>query len=422
MKRWSILIAATFLAGCAVGPNYRRPASLPPGQARLIEAIGNGSITPTPLPPQWWHLFDDPELDRLVTLALTNNIDLRIAAANLQRARALLSEAGAARLPTSDASAQYTKRRTAASGQTNGGGTATKSSTLDYFALGFDASYEVDLFGGVSRSIEAARSDYSAAQAAVDGARVAVAAETARTYIEACSNAAQADAARETEALQARTLDLTERRLSAGRGTRAEVDQAQVLVEQARAQIPAFEAERRAALYALAFKDVNSSRTSGVRAQLRTKPGPLDVTVKVIRQETKLNGTQNVDVDQSLGGTPNPDIPGGVVLSERQQFRRGAEPYRDGITILNADATLHLGAVDLFSSTSFLSRQQNADIDFSNFLPAVFGGPRLTNPGILANATRGKDFVREMRLVSASPASPFQWVIGAFYDKGRKSF
>ena len=169
-------------------------------------------------------------------------------------------------------------------------------------------------------------------------------------------------------------------------------------------------------------KDVNSGRTRGGRAQLRIKPGPFDVTFKVVRQETRLNGTQNVDVDPSLGGTPNPDIPVGVVLSDRQQFRRGAEPYRDGITILNADATLHLGAVDLFSSTSFLSRQQNADIDFSNFLPAVLGGPRLTNPGILANATRGKDFVQEVRLVSATLASPFQWVIGAFYDKGHKSF
>ena len=169
-------------------------------------------------------------------------------------------------------------------------------------------------------------------------------------------------------------------------------------------------------------RNVNSGNTYGVRGQLRVKSGPLDVTFKAIRQETKLRGTQNVDVDPSLGGTPNPDIPPGVVLSERQQFRRGAEPYRDGITILNADAKLSLGAVDLFSSTSYLSRQQNADIDFSNFLPAVLGGPRLINPGFLANATRGKDVVQELRLVSATPASPFQWVIGAFYDKGHKSF
>jgi len=96
------------------------------------------------------------------------------------------------------------------------------------------------------------RADAAAAQAALDGARVAVAAETARTYAQACGFAAQADVARETARLQAQTLDLTRRLLDAGRGTRRDVDQAIVLAENARAQAPTFEAERRASLYALA--------------------------------------------------------------------------------------------------------------------------------------------------------------------------
>jgi len=90
------------------------------------------------------------------------------------------------------------------------------------------------------------------AAAALDGARVAVAAETARTYAQACGFAAQADVARETARLQDQTLDLTRRLLDAGRGTRRDVDQAIVLAENARAQAPSFEAERRASLYALA--------------------------------------------------------------------------------------------------------------------------------------------------------------------------
>jgi len=96
------------------------------------------------------------------------------------------------------------------------------------------------------------RADAAAAQAALDGARVAVAAETARTYAQACGFAAQADVARETARLQDQTLDLTRRLLDAGRGTRRDVDQAIVLAENARAQAPTFEAERRASLYALA--------------------------------------------------------------------------------------------------------------------------------------------------------------------------
>lgn len=244
MRRLAALIPL-LLAACAVGPDYQRPAALPPEQVRLTEALENGAVTPSPLPDQWWHLFNDTELDRLVTQALAKNTDLRVAAANLQRARAVLSEAGAARLPTSDTSAQFSHSRQVIPA-------FGRAVTNDFFSVGFDASYEADLFGGVSRSIEAARADAASAQAAVDAARVSVAAETARAYASACGFGEQADVARETEELQARTLDLTQRRLAAGRGTRSEVDQATVLVEQARAQVPVFEAERRAALYALA--------------------------------------------------------------------------------------------------------------------------------------------------------------------------
>ncbi len=255
MRRVAALVPALALAACAVGPNYTRPAPLPAAQARLQEALANGAVTPSPLPDHWWRLFNDPELDRLVTAALARNTDLRVASANLQRARALLSEAGAGRLPTSSTSAQYSRNRVGAGAQPARGTISTTGAdaiTYDFFTAGFDASYEVDLFGGVSRSIEAARADLAAAQAAVDASRVAVAAETARAYASACGFAAQADVARETERLQSQTFDLTGRRLDAGRGTRSEVDQAQILVEQARAQIPTFEAERRASLYALA--------------------------------------------------------------------------------------------------------------------------------------------------------------------------
>ncbi|OYU35434.1 efflux transporter outer membrane subunit [Novosphingobium sp. PASSN1] len=267
MKRLPALLLPLTLAACAVGPDYQRPAALPAEQVRLAEALENGTVTPSPLPDQWWHLFNDAELDRLVAQALTKNTDLRAAAANLQRARAMLSEAGAARLPTSGTSAQFSHSQQVipALGRTV---------TNDFFSLGFDASYEADLFGGVSRSIEAARADAASAQAAVDAARVAVAAETTRAYAAACGFGEQADVARETESLQARTLDLTERRLAAGRGTRAEVDAATVLVEQARAQVPVFEAERRAALYALAVLtgDAPSAIIDSPAARCRTVP------------------------------------------------------------------------------------------------------------------------------------------------------
>ncbi len=252
MKLCAPAIFVLILSACVVGPNYQRPAALNAKQAALHEMIANSHVSAKTLPVHWWHLFDDPELDRLVEKALVYNTDLRVAVANLQRARAVLSESGAALLPTSDVTTQAVRRRTSAAAVGSNGTINTQAYTTNYFVGGFDTAYEINLFGGVTRLIQSARADVDAAAASVNTARVSVAAETARAYAQACGYGAQAAVARETKTLQLRTLDLTERRRSAGRGTRSEVDQAITLVEQAAAQVPVFEANRRSALYALA--------------------------------------------------------------------------------------------------------------------------------------------------------------------------
>jgi NodT family efflux transporter outer membrane factor (OMF) lipoprotein len=247
MRRLLALAPAVLLAGCMVGPDYTRPAALPERAVNLREADLPG-ITASPLPAHWWRLFDDPNLDRLVEKALIHNTDLRQAAANLQRARAALSEARAARLATGEATAEYKRERTDGTPATGDAGAAG----TDFFALGYDASYEIDLFGGVARSVQAARADVQAAQAEVDAARVSVAAETARTYASACSFADRVAVARETVDLQAKSLEITDRLYRGGRATERDLMQARALYEETRAQLPTLEAERRAALYALA--------------------------------------------------------------------------------------------------------------------------------------------------------------------------
>lgn len=250
MRRLALAMGLLALSGCAVGPNYRAPKPLADKDVALREAASNPTVTAVAVAdPHWWRLFDDPQLDRLVDKALLHNTDIRVATANVRRARALLSEARAGFLPTTTASAQVQERRfnPAASGIPGAGAFET-----EFYTLGFDASYEVDLFGRVSRSAEAAKADFAAAGAALDAARVSIAAETARTYASMCGFAFQAASAQETAQLQQKTLDLTERLLQGGRGTRRDVDQAVVLVEQARANAATFESERRASLYALA--------------------------------------------------------------------------------------------------------------------------------------------------------------------------
>ena len=243
------MLAALLVSACTVGPDYSRPAQPSSAGGPFVDP-GTTKVSTGPAEGQWWRLFQDPVLDRLVADALAHNSDVRVAAANLRRARGALAEARSQRMPGAEATAEYRYERSGANSGPSGQN--IPSDTSSFYSVGIDAGYQVDLFGGIARSIEAARGDLGAAQAEFDAARITVAAETARSYALACGFAAQATVARETAGLQQRTLDLTQRLLSAGRGTQRDVDQAVVLTENARAQVPQLEAERRAALYALA--------------------------------------------------------------------------------------------------------------------------------------------------------------------------
>jgi NodT family efflux transporter outer membrane factor (OMF) lipoprotein len=238
------------LAGCMVGPDYAVPPP-PGGPAPILSEADAAGMAPTPLPPQWWRLFGDPVLDGLVTRALERNTDLRVATANLQRSRALLSEARAGKLPSNTITAQYVRQRFG--GQVFNAIGNTPVVTTDFFTTGLDASYEIDLFGGVSRAVRAAIADEQAARAQVDAARVAVAAETAQTYAQGCALALRVKKAEETVALARRSLTLVDATTKAGYSDRRDLAAARTVLAQAEAALPALVAEQRASIYALAF-------------------------------------------------------------------------------------------------------------------------------------------------------------------------
>ena len=267
MKRLLASVALLAMTACTtVGPNYRSPEAQAPAQAPFAGAGSPVFSGDQPSGP-WWSLFADPVLDGLVRDALANNTDLRLAAANLSRARAVLREVRGERLPSTTIGAGATRSRQSGFGggaigggstggsATDGGGTGTGfnggASTFEVFDVGLDVSYQVDLFGRIRRGIEAARADIGAVQAAFDLARVSVAAETTRAYADACSAGSQLAVARRSVGVQQRTFDLTRRLLEGGRGTALETGQASQLLEQTRAQIPTLEADRRTALYRL---------------------------------------------------------------------------------------------------------------------------------------------------------------------------
>jgi NodT family efflux transporter outer membrane factor (OMF) lipoprotein len=236
--------AIAMTAGCTVGPDYSPPKPLAAPDAALTQVSDNALVSGETLPDKWWKLFDDPVLDGLVERALSKNNDLRVARANLKASRAALAGTRASKLPSADVSASAVQQKQA-------GIASVPFLEDDFYSASFDASYEIDIFGGRRRSIEAAEADYLSTKAAMEVARVSVAAETARTYAAACAFGNQAQTARETVMLLERRLDLTQRLLQGGRGTQRDVDDVTLLVEQAKAQIPQFDAERRAALFAL---------------------------------------------------------------------------------------------------------------------------------------------------------------------------
>jgi NodT family efflux transporter outer membrane factor (OMF) lipoprotein len=247
MRRFLAATATLALSACMVGPDYRSPVPQAPGQEPFLSGQSPAFSGEQP-PGRWWSLFSDPVLDRLVEQALVANTDLRVAAANLRRARAVLRETRSGLFPSVDASASATYSRQSGD-QIGFEGTGGEGWSYD---VGLDASYQVDLFGRIRRAIQASRADAGAAQAAFDVSRITVAAETARAYADACSAGRQLAVARETLRIQEQTFDLTRRLFEGGRGTALDTGQAGALLEQVRATVPTLEAQRQTALFRLA--------------------------------------------------------------------------------------------------------------------------------------------------------------------------
>lgn len=236
---------ALLLGGCAVGPHYT-PPPVPVAAGGTFVSMPAAAVANSTTPPDdWWRLYDDAALDALVTQALTANTDLRVAEANLKHARALLAEARTQQLPSTTVSAGGGYGRVAATRITAAGDSG-------YVNAGFDVHYEIDLFGRVSNSVRAAHADADAVAAERDGVRIVVAAETARAYADACSQAAQLKVAEATLVLQSQTFDLIERQARAGRGSPDNVERASAQLESVRATLPVYAALRNNALFRLA--------------------------------------------------------------------------------------------------------------------------------------------------------------------------
>lgn len=240
------------LAACVVGPNYKLPdnavVNAPLVNAPLPDVDGE-HVSQQPVPPNWWHLYDDPVLEQLVNEALVSNTDLRVAAANLARSQEALGVAQAQGGFSGKSSAAFARAQEAGEQYL----IFSKIPVANEGAIDLTVSYEFDLFGKLKRGVEAANADSEATRAASDLARITVVASVVRAYIEACSSGDELAVAQQSLSLQKERLDVSRRLFAAGRGNQPDVTSGQTQVESITADIPRFTARRKIAQYELAM-------------------------------------------------------------------------------------------------------------------------------------------------------------------------
>lgn len=250
----AMLLAIAALAGCSVGPDYR-PPSIPalkvPQQFNAAAPADTGAVDLA----RWWRGFNDPLLTQLVERSLAANLDIDAAGARLRQARATLRGARGQALPTLGVSGSLERSIGRDGGSVNDPNTGSTISTggdSTVYRAGFDAAWEADIFGGIRRSIEAARAGAQGAEADLRFTQLSVASEVALNYLDARLAQERLRIARANLASQDETLEIVGWRVQAGLVSSLDLEQARQLRAQTAATIPTLETGYTAAVNRIA--------------------------------------------------------------------------------------------------------------------------------------------------------------------------
>jgi multidrug efflux system outer membrane protein len=258
----SAILVLCAITGCTVGPNYQRP------DVAVSDHFGATTRPATQHVDfaRWWTNFNDPLLNSLIDRAVADNLDLKIAQARVREARAQRGVVAADALPSLNANASYRRSRTSEnafnfSGEpASAGGSSPKStlgtfnapgSTTDLFQTGFDASWEIDVFGGVRREVEAAEADISAQIENQRDTLVSLLAEVARNYLELRGFQQQIEIANRNVKIQQDAAEVAQAKSRLAGGSELDVARAQAQVAATQAQIPTLQTQRDQAAHRL---------------------------------------------------------------------------------------------------------------------------------------------------------------------------
>lgn len=244
MTRPLVLLMTALLCGCAVGPRYSAPKATAPDA--WLEDAPAGSP-----PARWWETFHDAELNRLMTLAEAGSLDLAQAKARLAEARAATDAARGAALPAGAATASYSHNRLTQNGEIPISHIPGFRPDFSLFDGGFDASWEVDLWGRQRRAVQAARARAESAEADRRDTLLRLRAEVARRYFTLRADQAILESARADVEAQARTAELARRRFQGGEANRFDLDRSEAQARATAATVPGLEADTRDDAFAI---------------------------------------------------------------------------------------------------------------------------------------------------------------------------
>ena len=265
-------LVAGLLAGCAVGPNYQPPKSTAPASWSTAQF---GGVTNTAAPAiEWWKTFNDPVLNSLIGRAIAANLDVRIAAGRLREARAIRAGAYWNLGPTINASGSYLDRQTSKNAQTG----ALKLHT-DLYDAHFDASWEIDIFGGLRRQVQEANALFQTVEEDQHAVRVSTLAEVARNYIEVRGYQRRHAIAADNIHAQTEAVAIARARFNAGLTSELDMQQATALLATTRAQLPALDTATQQGIHQLGV--LLGQPPGALRAEL-SGGAPIPVTAPVI--------------------------------------------------------------------------------------------------------------------------------------------
>jgi outer membrane protein, multidrug efflux system len=219
--------------GCAVGPDYKRPPVASPGTFRGESQASTNSLGDLP----WWEVFHDENLKKLVRTAITNNYNVRIAAARVEQTRAMVTEARSQLFPQLNYSGAVARGNNVGLANTPAPGTGEGSVIAAYGT----ASWEIDLWGKVRRMTEAAKAQFFASQEAQRDVRISLIAQVAQDYFQLLALDRELAIAREATNSYGQSLKIFEQRLRGGVASKLETSAAEALLDSSAAMIPDLE-------------------------------------------------------------------------------------------------------------------------------------------------------------------------------------